>query len=90
MARGGARGLPRHLLGGRPTRPDELIHLNYEANGEISDAIIEDFCTIERMANGSIKITLVGVDEAKPVMLIIESKSKITMRPFGVTVDDEV
>jgi hypothetical protein len=68
---------------------DDLISLVFSPRGEILDATIEDFFTLEVRDNGHILLTLKGLDEEKPYRIIIESASKITVRPYGKTIPTE-
>jgi hypothetical protein len=65
---------------GRIERPDELIFLVLDGEGHVVDAGIDEFLEIERVSPKYIRLTLRGRDETKPVVLRIESDSKITVR----------
>lgn len=69
---------------GTVEHPDEMIHLVRNEGGELVDVGIDEFVEIERMTNKYIKITLTGKDETKPVVLILESEEKITIREHGI------
>jgi len=63
--------------------PDEMIHIVRSSGGEIMDAGIEDFVELERMTPKYLKLTLTGRDETRPVVLVIQSEARITVREFG-------
>lgn len=69
---------------GTVEHPDEMIYLVRSDAGEIVDVGMEEFVSLERMTNKYLKLTLTGKDEDKPLVLVLESESKITVREFGV------
>lgn len=74
---------------GKSIQHDDLISVVFNQRGEILDAAIDEFFTLERKDNGHIVLTLTGVDEDKPYKILIESATKITVRPFGVRLEDD-
>lgn len=68
---------------GEALQHDELISVVFSPGGEILDATIEDFFTLESKDNGSLLLTLKGMDENNPYKIVIESATKILVRPFG-------
>jgi hypothetical protein len=68
---------------GKSLQHDDLISVLFSQRGEILDASIDEFFTLERKDNGHLLLTLTGVDENNPYRIIIESASKILVRPFG-------
>jgi hypothetical protein len=64
-------------------QPDEMIHIVRGSSGEIMDAGIDEFVELERMSTNYFKLTLTGKDENNPVVLVLRSESKITVREFG-------
>jgi len=56
-------------------------------HGEIVDAEIEEFFKLERKDNNHVTLTLIGKDEDKPYKIMLESESKISIRPFGVKLE---
>ena len=69
---------------GSAEQPDELISIVKDNRGEILDAEIDEFFKMERRDNGHVLLTLIGKDEDKPYKIILESESRITIRPFGI------
>jgi len=59
---------------------DEMLYLVRDKEGEITDAGVEEFAHLERMQATYLKLTLIGKDEDKPLVLILRSESKITIR----------
>jgi len=68
---------------------DDLISVMFSQSGEILEASIDEFFTLESKANGCVVLTLKGIDDAKPYKILIESDTKVTVRPFGVRVGDD-
>ncbi len=69
---------------GTVEQPDELIYIVRNEANEIMDVGIDEFMELERKHGKYLKLTLIGKDEEKPVVFVIESESKITVREFGV------
>jgi len=69
---------------GTVEHPDEMIYLVRNEVGDVVDVGMEEFVSLERMTNKYLKLTLIGKDETKPLVLILESDSKINVRELGV------
>jgi len=72
---------------GSAEQPDELIFIVKDHHGEIVDAEIEEFFKLERRDNNHVVLTLIGKDEDKPYRIMLESESKINIRPFGIKLE---
>lgn len=68
---------------GTVEQPDELIYIVRNESGEIMDVGIEEFVEFERMGTKYWKLRLTGKDEDNPIVLVVESESKIVVRPIG-------
>lgn len=86
---GGVKGTVRHKRfdpsAGTVEQPDEMIYVVRSGTGEIMDVGIEEFVELERMTGRYLKLTLIGKDPDKPLVLVIEAESRITVRPLGTT-----
>jgi len=81
---GTPKGTVRHArVGGTVEQPDEMIYLVRGDTGEILDAGIDEFVMLERMNGKYLKLTMLGKDETKPVILVIRSESRVIVREFG-------
>jgi len=77
----------RDQTAGSTEQPDELISIVKDSQGEILDAEIEEFFTLERKSSNRVVLTLIGKDEDKPYKIMLESEAKISIRPFGVKLE---
>lgn len=93
MSGTGPTGIVRHKKfdpsAGTVEQPDELIYIVRNEAGEIMDIGIDEFMELERKTGKYLKLTLIGKDESKPVVFVIESESKILVRKFGVRRDQD-
>lgn len=84
---GTPKGTVRHTRfdpsAGTVEQPDEMIYIVRDGSGEIMDVGIEEFVELERRTGRSLRLTLMGKDAGKPVVLLIEADSRITVRPLG-------
>lgn len=62
---------------------DDLLYIVRDNSGTVLDAGIEEFAELERMNNKYLKLTLRGLEGTKPLVLMIESESVISVRKFG-------
>lgn len=81
------RRTPRDRTLGSAEQPDEMISIVKDNHGEIIDAEIDEFFKMERRDNGRVVLTLIGKDEKNPYKIVIESESKLTIRPFGIKLE---
>ena len=81
------KGAGRHTRfdssAGTVEQPDEMIYIVRDGGGEIMDVGIEEFVELERRTGKSFKLTLTGKDPDKPLVLLIEADTRITVRPLG-------
>jgi hypothetical protein len=82
-----ARRRSQDQTAGCSEQPDELISIVKDSHGEILDAEIDEFFKMERKASNRVVLTLIGKDETKPYKIVMESDSKISIRPFGVKLE---
>ena len=81
------RVIKRDRTQGSAEQPDELISIVKDHHGQIVDAEIEEFFKLERRDNNHVVLTLIGKDEDKPYRSMLESESKINIRPFGIKLE---
>lgn len=73
----------RPMTEGTVEHIDDLLYIIRGNDGEIQDAGVDEFAELERKHTKYLKLTFQGCEGTKPLVLMIESESPITVRKLG-------